>query len=83
MGFSSILKLFGIKELYIGGLATDYCVRFTTADAIKNGFKVNVLADAIKGVNLKPGDSEEAVKEMVKKGAKIITLKDIENKLCR
>ena len=76
-----LLKILGVEEIYIAGLATDYCVRFTTADAIKTGFKVKVLTDAIKGVNLKPHDSEEAIKEMLKNGAKMITLKDIENKL--
>ncbi len=81
MRLPSLLKILGIKEIYIAGLATDYCVRFTTADAIKSGFKVKVLVDAIKGVNLKPGDSEEAIKEMVKNGAKKITLKDVENNL--
>jgi nicotinamidase/pyrazinamidase len=80
-GLPELLKVSGVEEIYIAGLATDYCVRFTTADAIKSGFKVKVLADAIKGVNLKPGDSEEAIEEMVKNGATMITLKDIENKL--
>jgi len=81
MSFSSILKLFGIKEIYIAGLATDYCVKFSANDAIKQGFKVRLLMDAIKGVNLEPGDSEKAIKQMVKNGAKKIILKDIENKL--
>ena len=72
-----LLKKLGIEELYIAGLATDYCVKFTTHDAIRKGFKVKILLDAIKGVNLKPYDSEEAIKEMVKQGAKKITLKNI------
>ncbi len=75
-----LLKVMGINELYIGGLATDYCVRFSTRDAIKQGFKVKILMDAIKGVNLRPGDSQEAIKEMVKAGGKLITLKDLEAK---
>ena len=78
MSLPNLLKILGIKELYIAGLATDYCVKFTTHDAIRKGFKVKILADAIKGVNLKPHDSEEAIKEMVKMGAKKITLKDME-----
>jgi nicotinamidase/pyrazinamidase len=79
-GFSSILRLMGIQELYIGGLATDYCVRFSTRDAIKQGFRVKILTDAIKGVNLKPTDSKKAIEEMTKIGAKLITLKDIGRK---
>ena len=78
MTLDKLLNIAGIKELYIAGLATDYCVRFTTRDAIKHGFKVKILMDAIKGVNLKPDDSQKAIKEMVKLGAKKITLKDME-----
>lgn len=75
--FINILKKLKISELYIGGLATDYCVKFTTLDALRNGFKVKILIDAIKGVNLKPGDSEKAIKQMLKKGAKKINLKQL------
>jgi nicotinamidase/pyrazinamidase len=72
-----ILAKLGIKEIYIAGLATDYCVRFSARDALRHGFKVKILTDAIQGVNLKPKDSESAIKEMVKGGAKKITLKDL------
>jgi len=74
----NLLKIFGIHEIYIGGLATDYCVKFSVIDALKQGFKVKLLGDAIKGVNLKPQDSGNAIKKMVEKGAKKITLKDME-----
>jgi nicotinamidase/pyrazinamidase len=80
-GFLKLLNMLGIKELYIGGLATDYCVKFSVLDALKHKFKVKLLIDAIKGVNLKPDDSEKAIKEMVRKGAKKITLKEISNKI--
>jgi nicotinamidase/pyrazinamidase len=76
MTLPKLLNLLSINELYIAGLATDYCVRFTTRDAIKQGFKVKILIDAIKGVDLKPKDSENAIKEMVKRGAKKITLRE-------
>ncbi|MFH1853921.1 MAG: bifunctional nicotinamidase/pyrazinamidase [Candidatus Omnitrophota bacterium] len=78
MSLVNLLKILDIKELYIAGLATDYCVKFTAHDAIMEGFKVKILLDAIKGVNLKPDDSEIAIREMVKIGAKKITLKDME-----
>lgn len=77
MRFLNLLKIFGITELYIGGLATDYCVRFSAIDALKNGFKVNLLADAVKGVNLKAKDSEDAIEEMVKQGARKVTLTEV------
>lgn len=74
---SKILKRLGIKEIYIGGLATDYCVKYTGIDALKAGFKVKILLDAIKGVNLKPEDSEKAIAGMAKKGARKIRLADL------
>ena len=69
--FPNLLKVLGIEELYIGGLATDYCVKFSAKDALKNGFKVRLLLDAIKGVDLKSGDSESAIKELTRLGAKM------------
>ena len=68
--FENLLRIFGVSEIYIGGLATDYCVKATSIDALKAGFKVVVLADAVKGVDLKPGDSERALKEAISYGAK-------------
>lgn len=78
MNAADLLKNFGIKEIYLCGLATDYCVKWTAIDALKNGFKVKLLMDAIKGVNLKPFDSENAIKEMTGMGAAKLTLKEIE-----
>ena len=72
--FAKILKAMGIEELYIAGLATDYCVKWTSLDALKKGFRVKVLIDAVKGVNLKPDDSEKAIKRVLKRGAKKVTL---------
>ena len=77
MGFAKLLGLMKITELYIGGLATDYCVKFTAFDALKQGYKVKVLIDAVKGVDLKSGDSQKAISQIVKKGAKKITLADL------
>ncbi|MEI6631043.1 MAG: bifunctional nicotinamidase/pyrazinamidase [bacterium] len=70
--FSTLLKILGVDELYVGGLATDYCVKYSVKDALKSGLKVKLLADAIKGVDLKPKDSELAIKEMTGLGAKVI-----------
>ena len=65
------------KRIFVGGLATDYCVKRTVLDGLKIGFPTGLLTDAIKGIDQKPGDSEEAVREMVQNGAKIVTLSDI------
>ena len=75
--FASSLKEKGINHLYVGGLATDYCVRATVLDGLKQGFKVTVLMDAIKGVDIKPEDSANAIKEMERTGAGKTTLKDL------
>ncbi len=72
---ASFAQMMGIKELYVGGLATDYCVKESVLDALKKGLKVKLLTDGIKGVDLKPGDSEKAIARMVKAGARKITVK--------
>ncbi len=71
-----ILQDLDIKELWIGGLATDYCVKASILDALKY-FKVHLLVDAIQGVDLQPGDSKKAIGDMVKAGAQEMTLDQI------
>lgn len=75
--FFELLKISGINELFIGGLATDYCVKSSVLDALKLGFKVKLLIDSIKGVNIKSKDSEEAIEEMVSCGAEKMTLEKL------
>ena len=67
----------GTDSLFVGGLATDYCVKATVLDALRLGFKVFYLDDASKGVNVNPNDSELAVKEMLSHGAQRITMADL------
>ena len=62
----------GVKEVLVGGLATDYCVKNTVLDALKNGFKVKALSNAMKAVEVHPGDGERAMEEMRAAGAEII-----------
>lgn len=68
------LRSLGTQRLFIGGLATDYCVLNTVKDALAAGFEVLLLIDAIKAVELQAGDEERAVKEMNRLGAKSIEL---------
>jgi len=75
--FGELLAKRGIKKLFIGGLATDYCVKETALEALKKGFKVYVLTDAVGGVDLHPGDSDKALREAVARGAALLTLKDL------
>ena len=64
-----LLRRRGVERLFVGGLATDYCVKHTVLDGLKEGFQVVLLEDAIRGVDIKAGDSEQAVAEMVRAGA--------------
>src|SRR3990170_459603 len=75
--FSKTLRDLGIEHIYIGGLATDYCVRTTALDALNEGFFVTVLTDAIKGIDLLEGDSERAIEEVRKKGARMTTIDEL------
>jgi nicotinamidase/pyrazinamidase len=68
------LKQLGIQRLFIGGLATDYCVLNTVKDARRLGYEVYLLTDAIRAVDVKPGDGQRAEEEMRKLGAKPLTL---------
>lgn len=63
------LRTLGIKRLFIGGLATDYCVVNTVLDACKLGLETVVLMDATLGINVNPGDVERAIETMLKNGA--------------
>ena len=71
------LTRLGVKILLVGGLATDYCVKNTILDGLKLGFSVYFLADASRGVDVKPGDSERAIEEMVRAGARKMVLGDL------
>ena len=69
VGLADLLRQRGSERLFVGGLATDYCVRQTVLDGLKEGFKVVLLEDAIRGVDIRPGDSERALAEMIQAGA--------------
>jgi nicotinamidase/pyrazinamidase len=62
----------GVEEVWVGGLATDYCVKETVLDARKEGFKVKALADAMRPVNVNPADGGKALEEMSAAGAEIV-----------
>ena len=68
------LRAQGVRRVFVGGLATDYCVLNTVRDARRLGYEVYLLTDAIRAVNVKPDDGQKAEKEMQRLGAKPVTL---------
>ena len=65
------LKRSGVEEIFLCGLATDYCVKESALDALRAGFRVSVIQDCIRAVNVKPGDGEKALSDMKKAGARM------------
>ncbi len=62
----------GVRRVFVGGLATDYCVRATVLDARKHGFEVELLGDAVRAVEVEAGDGRRALEEMLQQGAHLI-----------
>lgn len=76
-GFNTLLKKLGVTSLFIGGLATDYCVKWSVLDVLQFGYKVTILMDAVKGFNIKPKDSEVSIEEMLNLGAQKTTFEKL------
>ena len=77
--FPMLLRHMATDRLYVGGLATDYCVKESVLEGLKEGFAVTLLSDAVRAVQLKPGDAENATREMLAAGARLATLDSIES----
>ena len=67
-----LLRSRGVRRVVVGGLATDYCVKATVLDALALGYETGVLVDAIRPVDLAPGDGERALAEMERAGALLV-----------
>jgi nicotinamidase/pyrazinamidase len=76
-GLDGFLKGLGLNRVYIGGLATDYCVLFSVMDAVRLGYKVTVLSDAVSGVNVPEGSVERAFILMRGAGVSFTTVREI------
>ncbi len=74
---NQLLRQAGVARVLVGGLATDYCVLNTIRDAVGLGYTVFLLADAVRAVNVQPGDGLKAEREMLGLGARPITLQDL------
>lgn len=80
-GLGEWLKAKGVTEVFVCGLATDYCVKFTALDAAQMGFKTYFVADASRGVNLQPYDVKKAVAEMNRAGITTVQSADLLTKI--
>ena len=75
---AQILRDHDVNEVYVCGLATDYCVRASAIDACREGFGVTVVEDAIRGVDVQQGDSERALRDMREAGARTATCEEVQ-----
>lgn len=73
-GLARSLRQHGVRRVLVGGLATDYCVLKTIADALKEHFNVLLLIDAVRAVDVHPGDGDAAIASMLAAGAVPVTL---------
>lgn len=78
---AELLVKLGVQRLYIGGLATDYCVLATTLEARQRGLAVTVLTDAVAGVELAPGNVAAAIARMQEAGAQFAGVADLAGQL--
>jgi nicotinamidase/pyrazinamidase len=76
-GLGDYLRAHGATDVYICGLATDYCVKFTALDALRLGFDTTVVIDACRGVEVNAGDTARAVGEMRGAGARVVESRDV------
>ncbi|MFA7268119.1 MAG: isochorismatase family protein [Sterolibacterium sp.] len=76
-GLDGLLRDAGVRHLFVGGLATDYCVLGTVLDALNLGYAVLLLRDAIRAVDAKPNDGQRALAEMLRLGARSVELREI------
>lgn len=76
-GLAEFLRNRGVRGVYIAGLATDYCVKYTALDAKGQGFDAYVIADACRGVELHPGDVQQALSELIQAGVQMLKASDV------
>lgn len=74
---AELLAAARVDYLLVGGLATDYCVRASVLEGLRRGLQVTLLTDAVAGVNVRPGDAERAIEEMVAAGAHLATTEQV------
>ncbi|HEX7715440.1 MAG TPA: bifunctional nicotinamidase/pyrazinamidase [Bacillota bacterium] len=73
------LHRLNIDTVYIAGLATDYCVKHTALDALQEGFKVKLVIDGCRGVDVPPGSAAQTAQDLRQAGVDIITAKEVDS----
>ncbi len=76
-GLADYLKERSIKDIYLMGLALDYCVKYSVLDARQLGLNTHVILDGCRGIELKPGDIDRALEEMYAAGAVLSKSSDL------
>jgi nicotinamidase/pyrazinamidase len=76
-GLGEYLREQSVTDVYLLGLATDYCVKFSALDALDLGFRVYVVEDGTRGVNVEPGDVANAIDEMKNSGVQFVNSADL------
>jgi len=76
-GLAHYLEKRGIKDIYLMGLALDYCVKYSTLDARQLGLNTHVIVDGCRGIELEPGDIDRALDEMKHVGAVLLKSNDL------
>ena len=76
-GLADYLREQSVEAVYLLGLATDYCVKFSALDALAEGFTVRLILDGCRGIDLKPGDVERALVELRGAGVTLVSSKDL------
>lgn len=80
---AGVLAEHGVERLYVGGLATDYCVRASVLDALRHGLDTVLLLDAVRGIDLEQGDVARAIDAMLRAAARTATLATVNQDLAR
>lgn len=76
-GLGDYLRHLGVEDIYVLGLATDYCVKLTALDALEEGFRVRVVVDGCRAVDLAAGDGERALAEIRDAGGELVTSSEV------
>jgi len=76
-GLGEFLRESGVTSVYVMGLATDYCVKFSALDAVAASFDVYLVKDGCRGVDLRPGDVDRAMEQMKQSGVKLLNSADV------